>query len=90
MTRMIRGSPRPLAVPGWQNGSLEGEHESGQDRQLAYRGQFDASRPGNDIPVTGSDLRAAVDALLAGEAMPADQQPSIGCNIKWRPGNAPA
>ncbi|MGB6002891.1 MAG: thioredoxin family protein [Thermoanaerobaculia bacterium] len=59
------------------------------DRRLVYRGQFDASRPGNDIPVTGSDLRAAADALLAGEPMPEDQNPSIGCNIKWKPGNAP-
>jgi len=61
------------------------------DRQqrLVYRGQFDASRPGNDIPVTGSDLRAAVDAVLTGRPVPADQKPSIGCNIKWKPGNAP-
>ena len=59
-------------------------------RALVYRGQFDDSRPGNDIPVTGRDLRAAVDALLAGAAVPAEQQPSIGCNIKWRPANAPA
>jgi peroxiredoxin len=60
------------------------------DRKLAYRGQFDASRPGNDQPVDGSDLRAAVDAVLAGAAPPAEQLPSIGCNIKWKPGNAPA
>jgi peroxiredoxin len=59
------------------------------DRRLVYRGQFDASRPSNGIPVTGADLRAAVDALLAGRAIPADQAPSIGCNIKWKPGNAP-
>jgi peroxiredoxin len=57
--------------------------------KLAYRGQFDDSRPGNGKPVTGSDLRAAVDALLGG-SRPAEQQlPSIGCNIKWRAGNAP-
>ncbi len=59
------------------------------DRKLVYRGQFDASRPGNNAPVTGADLRAAVDALLAGQPVPSGQQPSIGCNIKWRPGNGP-
>jgi len=58
-------------------------------RSLVYRGQFDASRPGNDIPVSGSDLRAAVDAVLDGRAPAADQQASIGCNIKWRADNAP-
>ena len=51
---------------------------------LAYRGQFDGSRPVNDVPVTGDDLRAAVRALLDGAAMPAQQLPSIGCGIKWR------
>lgn len=56
--------------------------------QLAYRGQFDASRPGNGLPVTGSDLRAAVDALLAGTRIE-NQVPSIGCSIKWKPGAAP-
>ncbi len=61
-----------------------------RDRRLAYRGQLDDSRPGNGIPVTGRDLRAALDAVLAGEPVPADQKPSIGCNIKWRPGRAPA
>lgn len=59
------------------------------DRKLVYRGQFDASRPGNDIPVTGEDLRAAVDALLAGQDIPAEQLASLGCNIKWRAGNEP-
>lgn len=59
------------------------------DRRLVYRGQFDGARPGNDIPVTGSDLQAAVDALLAGRAMPREQTPSVGCNIKWKAGNAP-
>lgn len=54
------------------------------DRRLVYRGQFDDSRPGNDIPVTGADLRSAVDALLAGGKPSTDQKPSIGCNIKWR------
>ena len=51
---------------------------------LVYRGQFDDSRPGNDRPVTGADLRAAADAVLAGTPMPEPQRPSIGCNIKWR------
>ncbi len=59
------------------------------DRKLVYRGQFDASRPGNDIPVTGEDLRAATDALLAGQDIPAEQLASLGCNIKWRAGNEP-
>lgn len=59
------------------------------DRKLAYRGQFDASRPGNAVPVTGSDLRAAVDDVLAGRDPDAQQVPSLGCNIKWKPGNAP-
>lgn len=57
--------------------------------RLVYRGQFDASRPGGETPVTGTDLRRAVDALLNGEPVPADQQPSLGCNIKWKKGNAP-
>jgi peroxiredoxin len=59
------------------------------DRKLAYRGQFDASRPGNREPVTGADLRAACDAVLAGRAAAAEQKPSIGCNIKWKAGNEP-
>ncbi len=59
------------------------------DRKLVYRGQFDDARPRNDEPVTGKDLRAAVDALLAGEPIPEDQKPSLGCNIKWKPGNEP-
>jgi peroxiredoxin len=58
-------------------------------RKLAYRGQFDASRPGNAERVTGSDLRAAADALLAGKLL-ANQAASIGCSIKWKPGQAPA
>ena len=57
--------------------------------KLVYRGQFDGSRPGNDVPVTGEDLRAAVDALLEGEPVPEDQTPSAGCNIKWKPDNEP-
>ena len=52
--------------------------------RLAYRGQLDDSRPSLDIPVTGHDIRGALDALLAGEAVPAEQRPSIGCNIKWK------
>ncbi len=60
-----------------------------QSRRLVYRGQLDASRPGNGIPVTGQDLRAALEALLAGKAVSAKQTPSLGCNIKWRPGNEP-
>ena len=58
-------------------------------RQLVYRGQLDGSRPGNDVPVTGADLRGAIDAALAGKPVAAKQSPSIGCNIKWRPGNEP-
>jgi peroxiredoxin len=58
-------------------------------RRLAYRGQFDGSRPGNGVPVTGADLRAAVDALLAGRPVPPGQRPSLGCNIKWKAGNEP-
>jgi len=52
--------------------------------KLAYRGQFDSSRPGNGVPVTGEDLRAAIDLVLAGKPVGLDQRPSIGCNIKWR------
>lgn len=57
--------------------------------KLVYRGQFDTSRPKNDTPVTGADLRAALDRLLENKPIPAEQTPSIGCNIKWRPGNEP-
>jgi peroxiredoxin len=53
--------------------------------QLVYRGQLDDSRPKNDLPVTGRDIRAALDALLSGKPVPEDQKPSIGCNIKWKP-----
>jgi len=60
-----------------------------RERRLLYRGQMDPSRPGNGVPVTGTDLRAALDAALAGGPAPAEQRPSIGCNIKWRPGNEP-
>jgi hypothetical protein len=58
-------------------------------RKLVYRGQLDDSRPGNAIPVTGKDLRAALDALLSGQRVGQEQRPSIGCNIKWKPGNNP-
>jgi len=59
-------------------------------RRLAYRGQFDGSRPKNNVPVNGADLRAAADAVLAGKAPSETQRPSMGCNIKWYPGNEPA
>ena len=58
-------------------------------RELIYRGQFDDSRPGNGVPVSGKDLRAAIEAALANRAISAEQKPSMGCNIKWKPGNAP-
>jgi peroxiredoxin len=58
-------------------------------RRLVYRGQFDDSRPGQGAPVTGKDLRAAVDAVWAGRPVSPDQKPSVGCNIKWKPGHAP-
>ena len=61
-----------------------------QARELVYRGQFDESRRGNTLPVTGADLRAAIDAVLAGRPVTGLQRPSIGCNIKWKPGNEPA
>lgn len=59
-------------------------------RRLVYRGQLDDSRPNNGIPVTGRDLRAAIDAVLAGEPVEARQKPSVGCNIKWRESAASA
>ena len=61
-----------------------------RDRKLAYRGQLDDSRPSTDIPVTGKDLRKAIDLVLQGSAVDFTQKPSIGCNIKWIPGNEPA
>jgi len=61
-----------------------------RDQRLAYRGRFDASRPGSDAPVTGEDLRAAADAVLEGRAPSETQEPSLGCSIKWRPGNEPS
>ena len=60
-----------------------------KDQKLAYRGQMDSSRPDSGMPVTGKDLRAALDAVLAGKPAPAEQKPSIGCNIKWKAGNEP-
>ena len=60
-----------------------------RERKLAYRGRLDASRPGNNEPVTGKDLRAAIDAALSGKPVSKDQKPSAGCNIKWKPGNEP-
>jgi hypothetical protein len=60
-----------------------------RDGRLAYRGQFDGSRPRNNVVVTGADLRAAADAVLAGRAPATDQRPSMGCNIKWKAGNEP-
>ncbi len=59
------------------------------DRKLVYRGRFDESRPNMPGRVTGADLRAAVDAILAGNSVPDEQYPSMGCSIKWKPGNAP-
>lgn len=59
-------------------------------RRLVYRGQLDDSRPSNGKPVTGRDLRTAIDAVLAGKPVDANQKPSIGCSIKWKPGNAPS
>ncbi|MFH1809904.1 MAG: thioredoxin family protein [Pseudomonadota bacterium] len=58
-------------------------------QQLVYRGQFDSSRPGNDVPIDGQDLQRAIDDLLAGRDLTGDQRPSLGCNIKWKPGNEP-
>ena len=58
-----------------------------KNRKLVYRGQLDDSRPGNGIPVTGRDLRAALDATLAGQSVTTAQKPSLGCNINWKPGN---
>jgi thiol-disulfide isomerase/thioredoxin len=60
-----------------------------RERRLVWRGQFDDSRPRNDVPVTGADLRAAAEAVLTGGEVPQDQRPSLGCNIKWKEGNEP-
>lgn len=58
-------------------------------RRLVYRGQFDDSRPGSPTPVSGADLRRATEAVLSGRPVDDEQRPSLGCNIKWKPGNAP-
>ncbi len=60
------------------------------NRRLMFRGRMDGSSPGNEVPVTGSDLRAALDALIAGTQLGQEQLPSLGCNIKWTPGNQPS
>ena len=60
-----------------------------QDQRLVYRGQFDDGRPGSVVPVTGKDIRVALEAVLAGMPVSPDQKPSIGCNIKWKAGNSP-
>jgi peroxiredoxin len=60
-----------------------------RERRLVYRGQMDGARPGNGVPVSGTDLRAALDAALEGRPAAAQQRPSLGCNIKWKPGNEP-
>lgn len=61
-----------------------------ENRRLVYRGQFDESRPGSGDPVTGQDVRSAIDAVLEGREVSKDQKPSFGCSIKWKPGNEPA
>ena len=61
-----------------------------KEKKLVYRGQLDPSRPNNDIPVTGKDLRLAIDAVLGDKGVSGDQKPSIGCNIKWKIGNEPS
>ncbi len=61
-----------------------------EERRLVYRGQLDDSRPGNGRPVTGRDLRDAISAVIKGKSVKEDQRPSLGCNIKWKPGNEPA
>ncbi len=61
-----------------------------ENLKLVYRGQLDGSRPANEVPNDGSDIRAALDALLAGESVATEQIPSIGCSIKWKPGNTPS
>ena len=93
-------------VQGWQHPFLYDETQSvakayqaactpdfflyDQARKLVYRGQLDDSRPGNGKPLTGVDLRSALDAVLAGRPVQAEQRPSVGCNIKWKKGGQPA
>jgi thiol-disulfide isomerase/thioredoxin len=83
-TQAVARAYRAACTPDFY---LFGPQSSG--RQLVYRGQLDDSRPGNDVPVNGRDLRAAIDALLAGRPVPTEQKPSLGCNIKWKPGTEP-
>ena len=61
-----------------------------REKKLVYRGQMDDSRPGNGVPVTGNDLKIALNAVLSGQVAPTTQKPSSGCNIKWKPGNEPS
>ena len=61
-----------------------------ESRRLVYRGRLDGSRPGSDVPVTGEELRRAIDSVLGGEPVPVEQHPSLGCSIKWRPGREPS
>ena len=61
-----------------------------KNRKLVYRGQLDDSRPGNNLPITGKDLREAIDAVLQDKPINPNQKPSMGCNIKWKPGNEPS
>jgi len=61
-----------------------------ENRRLVYRGQMDAARKSNDVPITGVDLRTAIDAVLSGKPVSPEQRPSLGCNIKWRPGSEPS
>ena len=91
-----KGFPFPYLIDATQRTALAYEAICTPDfflfdgaRRLAYRGRFDASSPGNKTPVSGNELRAAVDALLAGRPI-GEQIASIGCSIKWKPGNAPA
>jgi peroxiredoxin len=81
-TQEVAGAYRAACTPDFF--VFDGDH------RLVYRGQLDDSRPGNGVPVTGADLRAALDALLEGRPVPTEQKPSLGCNIKWRPGNEPS
>ena len=83
-TTKRRPSPKPTAPPARRTFTF-----STKTSKLVYRGQFDDSRPGNGIPVTGKDLRAALDAVLAGKPVSPNQKASIGCNIKWKSGNEP-
>ena len=78
-----------LFVYGPASSLPEGAEAAAEGHVLVYRGQMDGARPGNDVAVDGVDLRAALDAVLTGERVTAEQMPSVGCSIKWRPGNEP-